>query len=34
MPVFIESVEKHLTLGEISEQLRQVFGLFKESITL
>jgi methylmalonyl-CoA mutase N-terminal domain/subunit len=34
MPVFIEAVENHVTLGEIAEELRQVFGLFKESITL
>jgi methylmalonyl-CoA mutase N-terminal domain/subunit len=34
MPTFIEAVEAHLTLGEIADQLRQVFGLFKESITL
>ncbi|MGE4133764.1 MAG: methylmalonyl-CoA mutase [Bdellovibrionales bacterium] len=34
MPVFIEAVENHVTLGEIAGELRQVFGLFKESITL
>lgn len=34
IPVFIEAVENHVTLGEISEELRKVFGLFKESITL
>lgn len=34
MPVFIEAVENHVTLGEIAEELRKVFGLFKESITL
>lgn len=34
MPVFVESVENHVTLGEIAEELRKVFGLFKESITL
>ncbi|MBX3020435.1 MAG: methylmalonyl-CoA mutase [Bdellovibrionales bacterium] len=34
MPVFIEAVENGVTLGEISEELRKVFGLFKESITL
>lgn len=32
--VFIEAVENQITLGEISEELRQVFGLFRESITL
>ncbi len=34
MPVFIEAVEAHVTLGEIAEALRKDFGLFKESITL
>ncbi len=34
MPLFIDAVESHVTLGEISEELRKVFGLFKESITL
>lgn len=34
MPLFIDAVEDHVTLGEISEELRKVFGLFKESITL
>jgi methylmalonyl-CoA mutase, N-terminal domain len=34
VPLFISSVENHVTLGEISEELRKVFGLFKESITL
>lgn len=34
MPLFIIAVENHVTLGEISEELRKVFGLFKESITL
>jgi methylmalonyl-CoA mutase N-terminal domain/subunit len=34
MPVFIECVENHVTLGEIAHELRKVFGLFKESITL
>jgi methylmalonyl-CoA mutase N-terminal domain/subunit len=34
MPVFIDAVESHVTLGEIAEELRKVFGLFKESITL
>src|SRR5690606_1061318 len=34
MPVFIEAVENNVTLGEISEELRKVFGLYKESITL
>lgn len=34
MPVFIEAVEKHVTLGEIADSLRGVFGMFKETITL
>jgi methylmalonyl-CoA mutase N-terminal domain/subunit len=34
MPVIIEAVENHVTLGEISDQFRQVFGMFKETITV
>lgn len=34
VPHFISCVENHVTLGEISDELRKVFGLFKESITL
>jgi methylmalonyl-CoA mutase N-terminal domain/subunit len=34
MPVIIEAVENQITLGEIAGELREVFGLFKESITL
>ena len=34
MPVFIESVEDGLTLGEISDALRSVFGRHKETITI
>lgn len=34
MPLFIECAEKQLTLGEIAHELRKVFGLYKESITL
>jgi methylmalonyl-CoA mutase N-terminal domain/subunit len=34
MPVIISAVESHVTLGEIADQLRKVFGLFRESITL
>jgi methylmalonyl-CoA mutase N-terminal domain/subunit len=34
MPLFIDAVEGHVTLGEIAETLRKVFGLFRESITL
>lgn len=34
MPVFVSAVENGATLGEIAEEMRKVFGLFKESITL
>jgi len=34
MPILIECVENNITLGEISDALRRVFGLYKESITL
>lgn len=34
MPIFIEAVENHVTLGEIAEELRKVFGIFKESVKL
>lgn len=34
MPLFIEAVENKVTLGEISEQLRHVFGVYKEKITI
>ena len=34
MPIFIEAVEAKATLGEISEVLRKVFGLFRENVTL
>ena len=34
MPLLIEAVELGVTLGEISEALRTVFGRFRESITL
>ena len=34
MPTFIDAVEAGATLGEISDELRAVFGLFKESVTL
>jgi methylmalonyl-CoA mutase, N-terminal domain len=34
MPLFVEAVENNVTLGEISDSLRQVFGHFKERITL
>ena len=34
MPIFVEAVENNVTLGEISDVLRGVFGLFKETITI
>jgi methylmalonyl-CoA mutase N-terminal domain/subunit len=34
MPLFIEAVENKVTLGEISNALRDVFGLYKETITI
>ena len=34
MPVFVDAVESKVTLGEISDTLRGVFGLFKETITI
>jgi methylmalonyl-CoA mutase N-terminal domain/subunit len=34
MPVFIEAVENKATLGEISDVLRKIFGLFRENVTL
>lgn len=34
MPLFIEAVDAGVTLGEISDTLRKVFGLYKETITL
>lgn len=34
MPLFIEAVDNNVTLGEISDALRKVFGLYKEKITL
>jgi methylmalonyl-CoA mutase, N-terminal domain len=34
MPVFIDAVENKVTLGEIADSLRGVFGLFKETITI
>ena len=30
MPYFIEAVENNATLGEISDALRQVYGVYKE----
>lgn len=34
MPLFVSAVEAHCTLGEISDVLREVFGKYKESITV
>jgi methylmalonyl-CoA mutase N-terminal domain/subunit len=34
MPTFIEAVESQVTLGEIAEELRKVFGQYKEAVTL
>ena len=34
MPVLVDAVEVGCTLGEISDTLRKVFGLFKETITV
>ncbi|MCH8207901.1 MAG: segregation/condensation protein A [Nitrospinae bacterium] len=34
MPLFVEAVENHTTLGEISDTLRKVFGQHKETITI
>ena len=32
MPVFIEAVENDVTLGEISDTLRKVWGTYQEAI--
>lgn len=34
MPVFVDAVESGVTLGEISDSLRGVFGMYKETITI
>lgn len=34
MPLFISAVEDKVTLGEIADAMRSVFGLFKETITV
>jgi methylmalonyl-CoA mutase N-terminal domain/subunit len=34
MPLFVDAVEDKVTLGEISDCLRSVFGLYKETITI
>ncbi|MBX9769590.1 MAG: hypothetical protein K2X47_20100, partial [Bdellovibrionales bacterium] len=34
MPLFVHAVENHVTLGEIADCLRKVFGQYREKITL
>lgn len=34
MPLFINAVKDHCTLGEVSDVLRKVFGKYKETVTL
>ncbi len=34
IPLYVNAVENHVTLGEISDTLRKVFGLYKEHISL
>lgn len=34
MPLFVDAVENNVTLGEIADALRSVFGAFKETITI
>jgi methylmalonyl-CoA mutase N-terminal domain/subunit len=34
MPIVIDCVESHVTIGEICDVLRDVFGEYKENITL
>jgi len=34
MPLFVEAVKAHVTLGEISDTLRKCFGRYRESIKL
>jgi methylmalonyl-CoA mutase N-terminal domain/subunit len=34
IPIFVDAVEKGVSLGEISDCLRGVFGLYKETITV
>jgi methylmalonyl-CoA mutase N-terminal domain/subunit len=34
MPTMIESVKAHVTLGEITEVLREVYGEYKELIVI
>ena len=34
MPLIVEAVENKVTLGEISDSLRKVFGAYKERVTV
>ena len=34
VPIFVAAVKAGATLGEISDQMRKVFGVYKESVTL
>lgn len=34
IPVILEAVQHRATLGEISDSLREVFGMYKESVTI
>lgn len=34
MPLFLEAVKHHVSLGEISQALRSVFGVYRENIVL
>jgi methylmalonyl-CoA mutase N-terminal domain/subunit len=34
MPLFVDAVENNVTLGEIADVLRKVFGLYRETITI
>ena len=34
MPRILEAVECRATVGEISDSLREIFGLYRESVTI
>ena len=34
IPLFVEALEDHVTLGEISDAMRSIFGVFREKITV
>ncbi|HVK61935.1 MAG TPA: methylmalonyl-CoA mutase family protein [Bdellovibrionales bacterium] len=34
IPLYVDAVQNGVTLGEISDELRKVFGLYKETITI